>query len=127
MTTNEKLATIKVGEIITDKGILYNLKRKGLIWDYSKWGYLESIRLESSTEKTDFMYFLSSKGKFKSIDNFENAVRFGSRQNICSTDKTYKDISNMLGGIWDTIKVGEMEFDYEFVDGCFNPYLKRIK
>lgn len=32
---------------ITDKRILYHLKRLGYIWGYSQWGYLESIRIKT--------------------------------------------------------------------------------
>ena len=44
MTNKEILAKMPIGEIVP-KRILAAMKRKGLIFDYSFWGYLESARI----------------------------------------------------------------------------------
>ena len=50
MTNAQILAKTKVGSVITNKQILSALKRKGLIFDYSRWGYLESCRINYMIE-----------------------------------------------------------------------------
>ena len=47
-TIKELLATIKVGEPIKNKRILNYFKKRGFIWDYSQYGYLEGISLKDT-------------------------------------------------------------------------------
>ena len=56
---NEK---IEVGSIVTDKRTLYKFKRKGFIWNYSQWGYLENLRVKTK-DNNEFSLYLSSNAK----------------------------------------------------------------
>ena len=44
MKMKEYFQNLPVGEVVNKRGLAY-LKRLGFIWDYSPWGYLESLRI----------------------------------------------------------------------------------
>lgn len=116
--------TIKVGSIVTDKRILYKLKRKGFIWDYSQWGYLENLRI-TTTEKREFYLYLSSEGKCKEAEKFKNAMYEKWRQGDAKTELTYSECYDLFGINEFTFE--GMVFRAKYVDGCFNPYLMRVE
>lgn len=118
---NEK---IKVGSIVTDKRTLYKFKRKGFIWDYSQWGYLENLRIRTKDDR-DFSLYLSSNGKCKVGETFDGAMWEKYRQGQGVTEMTYAECSDIFGQNEFTFE--GMVFSTQYIDGCFNPYLIRVK
>lgn len=116
--------TIKVGSIVTDKRILYKLKRKGFIWDYSQWGYLEDLRIITNDNR-EFSLYLSSAGKCKEAEKFKNAMWEKYRQGQANTEMTFFECYELFGAnkfTWEG-----MVFSTKYIDGCFKPYLIRIE
>ena len=107
MTNKEILAKMPVGEIVP-KRILAAMKRKGLIYDYSWWGYLESARI-SFKDPDDAWH--------KYVELFPNG--------------NAKEADDFLGTseeLWDKFGHGEINylgftFDTKYLSGCFKPYL----
>ncbi len=107
MTNKEILERMPVGEIVP-KQILAAMKRKGLIYDYSYWGYLESakIRYRDPDDSWHVYEELFPDGNAKDAESFigtheELRMKFSGR-----------DIS-YLG----------YTFTTKYLDGCFCPYL----
>lgn len=128
------LQNCKIGQPITNKKILYFLKRKNLLWDYSQWGYLEGLRIickDSKNQSIDFDLELSPTAKANVAETFENALYIENnkkyRQCTAHTDKSYNELNELFGNPYKTIKIFDMEFDKKYFGGCFNPYLVRIK
>ena len=97
-TMKQLLQNCKIGEPITNKKILYFLKRKNLLWDYSQWGYLEGLRIvckDSKNQPDEFDLDLSPNAKANVAETFENALY--------------------------------IENNKKYFSGCFNPYLVRTK
>ena len=132
-TMKQLLQNCKIGEPITNKKILYFLKRKNLLWDYSQWGYLEGIRIvckDNKNQPVEFDLDLSPNAKANVAETFENALYIENnkkyRQCTAHTDKSYNELKELFGHPHDTIKIFDMEFDKKYFSGCFNPYLVRI-
>ena len=112
MTNKEILAKMPCGEIVRNKQILAALKRKGLIFDYSYWGYLESARVSYKDPDDSWHYYLElfHKGNAKDVEDFigtseELREKFG-----CNQDISY------MGCVFST----------KYLSGCFKPYLVKI-
>lgn len=116
--------TIKVGSIVTDKRFLYKLKRKGFIWNYSQWGYLEDLRIRTKDDR-DFYLYLSSNGKCKVAEKFKNAMWEKWRQGQANTEMTYSECYDLFGANEFTFE--GMVFSTKYVGGCFKPYLIRVE
>lgn len=116
--------TIKVGSIVTDKRILSKLKRKGFIWNYSQWGYLEDLRIRTN-DNLEFTLCLSNNGKCKVAEKFENAMWEKWRQGQANTEMTFFECNELFGAnkfTWEG-----MVFSTKYIGGCFNPFLIRIE
>ena len=111
MTNAQILANTKVGSVITNKQILSALKRKGLIFDYSFWGYLESCRVN---------YMLDNKCVYDTyVELFPNA---NAPKNKCYIDADYN--GERIDGM---IEYLGCKFDTTYLDGCFQPYLQLVQ
>lgn len=118
MKVIEILNSVDYNTPITDKRVLYTLKRAGVIADYSHWGYLESqvIFYKDTDGVKDNVYTFHEKF-CKRIKDGE----LGSYQNpYPNIDAIFKDINRHP-----TYK--GIKLSYKYVDGCFCPYLVKIK
>lgn len=107
MTNKEILALMPCGEIVPRR-ILAAMKRKGLIYDYSWWGYLESARISYKDPDDSWHYYveLFPNGNAKEADNF-----------VGTSDELRK---KFFGG--DIVYQG-YTFSTKYLSGCFQPYL----
>ena len=118
---------LPIGAVVTNKRLLSVLKRKGLIFDYSRFGYLESCSIYyngqygGKTERWDMTLYLFTKG---------NAPR---NYKQCNDGTKYLDDSLSLNCNGDELREtygmdGVIEykgnyFTMQYLDGCFSPYL----
>ena len=115
MTNKEILSAMPVGEIVP-KRILAALKRKGLIYDYSPWGYMENCRIWYDDEYKgkkirDYkMVYLFPNGNAPKEYDFEPGI-------------PYEEIGKKFGGSWGKIEYLGNTFELKYLDGCFSPYL----
>ncbi len=107
---------------ITDKRILYHLKRLGYIWDYSQWGYLECARIKL---RDDTAYpYLFEHGNSKEL---HKQAALNNIPGLClfsiplSRDEFYEKYS--CNG---TFTFEGFVFGSTYVDGCFKSYLVLI-
>ncbi len=117
----EILRELKSGDVVP-KSCLHWLKMKGHLWDYSKYGYLESLRIRCKSEfGMEFDLVLSSKGTCKMAEDFEGSMyeRWRQRQARCEYDMD--ELYQMFGGQY--IEIEGMLFIPQYFDGCFKPFL----
>lgn len=109
MTNKEILAKMPCGEIVRSKQILSALKRKGLIFDYSRWGYLESARISYKDTDDSWHYYVETfpKGNSKDAESFIG---------------TSKELRERFGNNGEIEYLG-FTFDIKYLSGCFQPYL----
>lgn len=118
---------LQIGEVVTNKQLLAVLKRKGLIFDYSFFGYLESCfiyyneQYGDKTERWDKMLHLFTKGNaprnyIQSNDGTKVLDRY--IQLNCDSDELYKTYGS--DGI---IEYKGNYFTMQYLSGCFSPYL----
>lgn len=109
---------------ITDKRILYYLKRKGYIWDYSQWGYLEGL-LAYTNDKPCYTVLmrLFKEGNAKELENVAAVTVDGKkyRQTSCNIGMSYEEVLSRYIS-WDFEFEG-LKFGTKYLDGCFSPYL----
>ena len=108
MTNKEILQNLPCGEIVP-KQILAAMKRKGLIWDYSFWGYLESARI-------------SYKNPDDSWHIYQELFPFGNAKEANEFVGTSDELREKFGGNSKIEYLG-FTFDYKYLSGCFKPYL----
>ena len=108
MTNKEILERMPCGEIVLSKQVLAALKRKGLIYDYSYWGYLESARISYVDPDDRWHYYveLFPKGNAKEANDF-----VGTSEEL--REKFFGGDISYLG----------FTFSYKYLSGCFKPYL----
>ena len=118
---------LPIGEVVTNKRLLSVLKRKGLIFDYSCFGYLESCfiyyneQLGGKTERWNRMLHLFTKGN--APRNYE-LCKDGTKylDNRVSLDCNSDEVSDIYG--WDgVIEYKGNYFTMQYLSGCFSPYL----
>jgi len=115
MTNKEILAKLPIGEVVPKK-VLAAMKRKGLIYDYSRFGYLENCRIWY-TEKWDgrdfhdyvMVYLFANKNAPKEYDLHPGI----------SQDEIYEQ----FGTNWGEIEYLGFTFEVKYLSGCFSPYL----
>jgi len=116
MTNKEFLAVAKVGSIINNKRILAALKKRGLIFGYSEWGYLESCKVrykdewdgKPTTEREYIEVFPKGNARECESSLFE------------SREKMWGFIGN------GKITYMGCELSTKYLDGCFQPYLQLV-
>lgn len=108
---------MKVGAVVTDKRLLSALKKKGLIFDYSEWGYLESCQL---------CYPYKYNGVESTVWDFVELFPKGNAPKIGSVDfKSYEEMREFRSG--GSIEYQGCKFDTKYLDGCFCSYLQLVE
>lgn len=118
---------LQIGEVVTNKRLLAVLKRKGLIFDYSWWCYLEPCHLyyneecKSGTERLSGMLHLFTKGNaprnYKQCKDGTKVLNSTISLN-CDSDELHKTYG--LDGV---IEYKGNYFTMQYLSGCFSPYL----
>lgn len=118
---------LPIGEVVTNKRFLAVLKRKGLIFDYSCFGYLESCfiyynsQYGGKTERYDMMLHLFTKGNaprnYYMCKDGTKVLNSTISLN-CDSNELYKTYG--LDGV---IEYKGNYFTMQYLDGCFSPYL----
>lgn len=118
MKVIEILKSVGYNTPITDKRVLYALKRAGVIADYSPWGYLE----------TQTLYYKDNDGVKDNIytahEEFCKCVKDGE---LGSWQKPYPSREAMMGDVNRHPTYKGIKLSYKYVDGCFCPYLVKEK
>lgn len=127
MKMNEYFQNLPVGEVVNKRGLAY-LKRLGFIWDYSRFGYLESLRIygkkrEGNPWRDEFCLEISPKRNCKAAERYDGALYDGYRQ--CGSVRIEKTSDEMydLFGPQGSFEFNGITFRPKYFDGCFNPYL----
>ena len=107
MTNKGILANLPVGGIVP-KQVLSAMKRKGLIYDYSFWGYLESAKIHFRDPDDSWHKYveLFPKGNAREAETF-----------VGTSSELY---DKFFGG---QVEYLGYTFDTKYLDGCFQPYL----
>ena len=118
---------LQIGEVVTNKRLLAVLKRKGLIFDYSFFGYLESCfiyyneQYGDKTERWHKMLHLFTKGNaprnYKLCKDGTKVLNSTISLN-CDSNELYKTYG--LDGV---IEYKGNYFTMQYLIGCFSPYL----
>ena len=118
---------LQIGEVVTNKRLLAVLKRKGLIFDYSFFGYLESCfiyyneQYGDKTERWHKMLHIFTKGNaprnYKQCKDGTKVLNSTISLN-CDDDELYKTY-----GIDGVIEYKGNYFTMQYLSGCFSPYL----
>lgn len=125
MTVFEYLSSLKPGDVVRDKRALYAMKRAGLIWDYSRWGYLECIILHTSDDDSAMIHIFK-KGNAVDLEKVPGALEGKTRQGRASVNLTWREVLDLYGSDFGRISYKGMEFRAEYISGCFSPYLVKI-
>lgn len=123
----EYFDNLPVGEVVNKRGLAY-LKRLGFIWDYSQWGYLESLTIygkkrEGNPWPDEFCLEISPNQNCKMAELYDGALYDGCRQ--CGSiriEKTSDELLEMFG-IQGSFEFNGITFRTRYFDGCFKPYL----
>ena len=119
---------LQIGEVVTNKKFLAVLRRKGLIFDYSLCGYLESCfiyyneQYGGKTERLSRMLHLFTKGNApRNYKQCKDGTKYldDSLSLNCDSDELYK-IYGHDGGV---IEYKGNYFTMQYLSGCFSPYL----
>ena len=114
MKNSEIINSMRVGDIC-GKQILAAMKKKGLIYDYSPWGYLEGVWCgykedENYTYRNLYETFPHGNAPKEGVDIiFENENDF--RNLNCGGNITYMGC----------------RFSTKYLSGCFKPYLELVE
>ena len=118
---------LQIGEVVTNKRLLAVLKRKGLIFDYSFFGYLESCfiyyneQYGDKTERWHKMLHIFTKGNaprnYKQCKGGTKVLNSTISLN-CDSNELYKTYG--LDGV---IEYKGNYFTMQYLSGCFSPYL----
>ena len=118
---------LPMGEAVMNKRFLEVLKRKGLIFDYSRLGYLEPCyfyyneECKSGTKRLSRMLHLFTKGNApRNYRKCADGTKFLDH-NVslnCDSDEFHKNYG--LDGV---IEYKGNYFTMQYLSGCFSPYL----
>ena len=118
---------LPIGEVVTNKRLLAVLKRKCLIFDYSRFGYLESCfiyyneQYGDKTERWSRMLHLFTKGNApRNYGLCADGTKY-LEHNVslnCDSDELYKTYGS--DGV---IEYKGNYFTMQYLSGCFSPYL----
>lgn len=118
---------LPMGEVVKNKKFLAVLKRKGLIFDYSLWCYLEPCHLyyneecKSGTERLSTMLHIFTKGNApRNYKKCKDGTKYldDSLSLNCDSDELHKTYG--LDGV---IEYKGNYFTMQYLSGCFSPYL----
>ena len=118
---------LPIGEVVTNKRLLAVLKRKGLIFDYSLYGHLESCwiyyneQYGGKNERWNRMLYIFTKGNApRNYELCKDGTKF--LDNRVSLDCNSDEVSEIYG--WDgVIEYKGNYFTMKYLSGCFSPYL----
>lgn len=116
---HEYFQNLPVGEVVNKRGLAY-LKRIGLIWDYSKCGYLECLHVYDKEFYSD-MHYTFPNGNAKDAERLDGAMYEKWRQTSAQVDNLNEFREEF--GRCSTIVSHGVQFDTKYFDGCFKPYL----
>lgn len=107
MTNKEILEKLPVGGIVP-KRVLAAMKKKGLVFGYSPWGYLESARIPYRDKDDSWHEYVEvfPNGNAREADSFQ-----GTSEEL--RNKFVRGCLEYLG----------FSFAEKYLDGCFRPYL----
>lgn len=118
---------LPIGGVVTNKRLLSVLKRKGLIFDYSRFSYIEPCWIHynqqcgEKTERLMMMLHIFTNGNaprtYKQYSDGTMAIDRDIQLN-CNSDELYE-----IYGHNGVIEYKGNYFTMKYVDGCFNPYL----
>ena len=127
MKLSDYIKQLPIGEVVTNKRLLAVLKRKGLIFDYSRFGYLECCTIWHNhvfgevTERWERTFHLFTKGNaprnYKMCKDGTKVLNSTISLN-CDSDELRKTY-----GMDDVIEYKGNYFTMQYLDGCFSPYL----
>jgi hypothetical protein len=113
MKVTELLTSLPIGEVIPKK-VLSVLKRNGLIYDYSNFGYLES----------QWVYYFDCEGKReRHISYAGKEIKDGELGSFENPFKNYRDSVDHGFGEWLEINYKGFTLSSKYLSGCFNAYL----
>lgn len=115
MKVLDYLKQLPMGEPV-NKRVLAILKRKGLIYDYSQWGYLESVRITWQDKGMDISF--DHRELFPNANAPKVTLR-NEHDFYGSTDEMYE----FYGHPWSEIEYKGFKFQTKYFSGCFYPYL----
>ena len=127
MKIKDYLKALPKGEVVNKTALAY-FKRLGYIWDYSRWGYLESLHIWGKKPTNDiyhdeFWLEISPKKNCAVAEKFEGAMYGKNRQTGCAnTEKTFDEMLDIFGS-QGSFEFEGMTFRTRYFDGCFKPYL----
>lgn len=118
---------LPIGAVVTNKRLLSVLKRKCLIFDYSRFGYLESCfiyyneQYGDKTERWSSMLHIFTKGNApRKYGLCADGTKY--LEHNVSLDCNSDEVSEIYG--WDgVIEYKGNYFTMQYLDGCFSPYL----
>ena len=127
MKLSDYIKQLPIGEVVTNKRLLAVLKRKGLIFDYSRLGYLESCRIYyneqygNKTERWSRVLHIFTKGN--APRNYKlckdgTKVLYSHIQLDCDGDELRETYGR--DGV---IEYKGNYFTMQHLYGCFSPYL----
>lgn len=128
MRIKEYLENLPLGEVLNKKALAY-FKRIGYIWDYSKFGYLEGIRVQGIDGYNESFYLELSKNKnSKFVEGLEGAMYEKWRQTSMAYSNKYtaEELREFIKPT-SCFEWEGMEFSLKYYDGCFCPYLIKTK
>ena len=116
MTNKEIVNNLPIGEVVP-KRVLAAMKRKGLIYDYSPWGYLENCRV-----------WYTEEYKGKEIHDYAMLHVFPDgnspkEYDLESNLSSYSEVIDKFGSDWGKIEYLGHFFERKYLSGCFSPYL----
>lgn len=122
MKMKEYFDQLSVGEVVNKRGLAY-LKRIGLLWEYSEWGYLESISIKPSDETWyNFDRELFPNGNARECEKMKGAWHNDcGRQLFGDSELTRDELREKFPS--GSISALGNTFDTKYLDGCFKPYL----
>lgn len=118
---------LQIGEVVTNKKFLAVLKRKGLIFDYSLWCYIEPCHFYYNEEcksvygRLSSMLYLFTKGNApRNYKKCKDGTKYldDSLSLNCDSDELYKTY-----GLDSVIEYKGNYFTMQYLSGCFSPYL----
>ena len=118
---------LPIGEVVMNKRFLAVLKRKGLIFDYSWFCYLEPCHLyyneecKSGTERWSRMLHLFTKGNApRNYRQCADGTKFLDHNVSLNCDSDELHNTYGLDGV---IEYKGNYFTMQYLSGCFSPYL----
>ncbi len=120
------LRSLPKGEVVGKKGLAY-LKRKGFVWDYSRFGYIEGLRIKGAKRdgepwRDEVCLELSRDAGCSHAEELEGAMYGRWRQGTASCEKTSDELNTLLSPS-SSFEFEGMTFRLKYLDGCLKPYL----